>query len=214
MQYEECLSRYRDEKKEAVVLQAAQLFLQKGIEPVKMTDIAQRCGIGVASLYRYFGTKTSIVTAAGCLLWNDAQKLFEGVYDCDLFLSKNGKEQIRDLLRLIPVLFTSQKDFLRFLANFDAFVLSNHVSPEDLAQYEKNILDCYPVFQKSWALGCQDGTIRTDLDGREIYNATTRALMSMSQKFLRGEILPSDDFSAAERELELLVEMTLQYIST
>lgn len=214
MQYEECLSRYRDEKKEAVVLQAAQLFLQKGIEPVKMTDIAQQCGIGVASLYRYFGTKTSIVIAAGCLLWQDVRKMFEGVYACQSFLSKSGKEQIRDLLRLVPVLFSSQKEFLRFLGEFDSFVSAHKVSPSELDQYEKNVLDCYPVFQKSWAIGLRDGTIRADLDGQQIYITATHALMAMSQKFLKGNILPSDDFSAAENELEMLVEMTLLYIST
>lgn len=43
---------------------SAKMFLQNGIENVKMTDIADECGIGVATLYRYFGTKTGITIAA------------------------------------------------------------------------------------------------------------------------------------------------------
>lgn len=213
MQYEDYLNRYRNEKKAAIARQAAQLFLQKGIEPVKMTDIAQYCGIGVASLYRYFGTKTSLVTAAGSTLWIDVQKHFEEMYGSKEFLAKSGLEQVRELLRLFLVLFSTRKEFLRFLAEFDAFVTANKVSPDELAPYEKSVLDCWPVFQKSWQTGCLDGTIRMDADGRKVYLAMTHALMSMTQKFLKGTVLPSDDFSAAEQELDLLVEMALQYIT-
>ena len=39
---------------------SAEMFLRNGIEAVKMTDIADACGVGVATLYRYFGTKTTI----------------------------------------------------------------------------------------------------------------------------------------------------------
>lgn len=50
----------RQMREDAAVQAAAQLFLQRGIGAVKMTDIAQTTGIGVASLYRYFTTKTNL----------------------------------------------------------------------------------------------------------------------------------------------------------
>lgn len=52
-------------KRNKIILVAAELFLEKGIDSVKMTDIADASGIGVASLYRYFGTRTNIVIEAG-----------------------------------------------------------------------------------------------------------------------------------------------------
>ena len=48
---------------EQAVTVSAQLFLKNGIEAVKMTDIAEASGIGVATLYRYFGTKIGITIA-------------------------------------------------------------------------------------------------------------------------------------------------------
>ena len=60
-------------RKERIVLIAAELFLQNGIEEIKMTDIADAAEIGVASLYRYFGTKTAIAIEVGVLLWRDLQ---------------------------------------------------------------------------------------------------------------------------------------------
>ena len=47
----------KNKRFEKAVEVSAQLFLKNGIEAVKMTDIADECGIGVATLYRYFGTK-------------------------------------------------------------------------------------------------------------------------------------------------------------
>ena len=40
--------------------QAAALFLRDGIEAVRMTDIAEASGVGVATLYRHFATKLRI----------------------------------------------------------------------------------------------------------------------------------------------------------
>ena len=45
---------------------SAEMFLKRGIDAVKMTDIADACGVGVATLYRYFGTKTSKIGRASC----------------------------------------------------------------------------------------------------------------------------------------------------
>ena len=43
-----------------VVAVAAQLFLRDGVEQVKMTDIAREAGVGVATIYRHFQTKTRL----------------------------------------------------------------------------------------------------------------------------------------------------------
>ena len=39
------------------------------IASVKMTDIADAAGMGVATLYRHFSTKTSIAVEAATLMW-------------------------------------------------------------------------------------------------------------------------------------------------
>ena len=55
-------------RQKRIVMTAAGLFLERGAENVRMTDIADECGIGVATLYRYFGTKSAIMLEAGVLL--------------------------------------------------------------------------------------------------------------------------------------------------
>ena len=67
----------RKQREKRIVLTAAELFLERGAENVRMTDIADECGIGVATLYRYFGTKSAIMLESGTLLWRDVARLFE-----------------------------------------------------------------------------------------------------------------------------------------
>ena len=131
---------YKDEKTQLVVLTAAQKFLQDGIESVKMTDLADSCGVGVASLYRYFGTKTAIVVAAGTLLWQDVSKLFEGVFEGPAFLEKPGLSRIRELLGIFLTLYRQEPAFLKFLYEFDEFVLREKPDQQLLMRAEKRRL--------------------------------------------------------------------------
>ena len=80
----------RDLREESIVYVAAELFLRDGIEAVKMTDVAEKAEVGVASLYRYFGTKETLVIRAGALLWRDLHTLFQTVYEAEDFLACSG----------------------------------------------------------------------------------------------------------------------------
>lgn len=64
------LSGSAEESRDAhIVACAAALFLKDGLGEVRMTDIADASGIGVATLYRRFSTKTNLAIAAATLLW-------------------------------------------------------------------------------------------------------------------------------------------------
>jgi hypothetical protein len=49
-------------------------------------------------------------------------------------------------------------------------------------------------------------------DARFLYRTVTDLLNGAAKKFLRGEVLPEDDYSQGGAELELFVEMTLDYL--
>lgn len=56
-------------KREAMLDEGFRLFAEKGIEVVPMLDVAKACGIGVATLYRYYNTKLALVLAIGTREW-------------------------------------------------------------------------------------------------------------------------------------------------
>ena len=202
----------KDKRMERAVSVCAALFLENGIEKIKMTDIAEESGIGVATLYRYFGTKSGISAAAMTYLWNDLQALFGGIFDSETFTGQTGIKQVRDLLRMFIVMYSGHKNFMKLLGEFDRMILDEGFPKEELAEYERSVINFYPVFERAFNKGIADGTVRDSVDPKLFYITQAHCLMEMCKKFINGEILPSDDFSDAERELETLIDCAVSYI--
>ena len=68
----------RDAEKDAIEMSARRarllgagfrLMSARTIEAVKLSEIANEAGIGIATLYRYFKTKPALVIEIGTVLW-------------------------------------------------------------------------------------------------------------------------------------------------
>jgi len=191
---------------------SAQLFLRDGIETVKMTDIADESGIGVATLYRYFGTKTGIAIAAMTHLWDELKRMFSGVFDSGIFKSQPGIKQVGDLMRMFIVLYEAHPTFMRLLSEFDLMIKTENVPKDQLIEYERSVIDFYPVFESAYLAGLADGTVREIEHFDLFYLSFGHSLMELSKKLIRGELLPSDDFSVATKELETIINTAVYYL--
>ena len=212
MKYKKFIENAKNDRMLQAVITTAALLLEESPENLKMTDIADKCEIGVASLYRYFGTKSVIIIKAACVLWQDVRELFDGVFECDYYRGKTGLERLCELMKVFKVLYISHKDFLRFLDCFDRFVVTEGIAPEELAEYEQSVLDFYSLFEDAYLKGCEDGTVRTDIDFKTMYLSVTHALMLMSEKFARGGIF-EDERTNDEAELDFIINMAIDYIA-
>ena len=201
----------KEKRMEKAVAVSAGMFLKQGIDSVKMTDIAEATGVGVATLYRYFGTKTGIAIAAMTYLWNELNAMVSGVFESDSFRRKNGMQQLTELMRVFLVLYTSHGDFMKLLGEFDLFLLQEDIPKEDLADYEKSVINFYPVFETAYKKGVADGTVREVENFPLFYLTYAHAFMELNKKLLRGEVLASDDFSHGERELETMIETAVYF---
>jgi AcrR family transcriptional regulator len=202
----------KNKRFEKAVEVSAQLFLKNGIESVKMTDIADECGIGVATLYRYFGTKNGITIAAMTYMWSELNKMFSDIFESDVFLSQSGIKQINDLMRMFAVLYQAHPAFMRLLAEFDLMLSSGDIPKKELKDYEKSIINFYPVFERSYMTGISDGTVREIPDVRLFYLSYAHTLMELSKKLIQGELLPGDDFSNAEQELGTIIDTAVFFL--
>jgi len=191
---------------------SADLFLKNGIASVKMTDIAEESGIGVATLYRYFGTKTSITVAAMTYLWKQMKNMFSGIFESEIFLAQRGIKQINDLLRMFIVLYQAHPAFMKLLAEFDLFLAKEQVPKEELTEYDESVINFYPIFERAYNAGIKDGTVREVKDIKLFYVSYAHALLELGKKLTQGELLPSDNFSFAEAELETLIETIIFFL--
>ena len=203
----------KTKRSKAAVAAAAKLFLARGIDDVKMTDIADACGIGVATLYRYFGTKTHVTIAAMTHLWDELNVMFSGVFDSPVFLQQSGIKQVTDLMKMYIVLYDAHKDFMRLLGEFDLMLIRENVPAAELAEYERSIINFYPVFLRAFNTGLADGSVREGIDPYAFYIAHAHAFMEVSKKLIQGELLPNDDFSNASGELAMLVQSAAYFLA-
>ena len=191
---------------------SSQMFLRNGIESVKMTDIADECGIGVATLYRYFGTKTGITIATMTHLWEELKKMFGDVFDSPVFKKQTGLKQCSDLMRMFIVLYEAHSAFMKLLGEFDLMIIRENVPKDKLVDYEKSVLNFYPVFESAYLAGLEDGSVREIENFQLFYLSFAHSFMELSKKLIKGEILPSDDFSVATKELETVINAAVYYL--
>ena len=191
---------------------SAEMFLKSGIEAVKMTDIADQCGVGVATLYRYFGTKTVITVSAMTYLWTKLRKQYDHAFETAEFRKQSGIKQLSDMMKMYLVLFDRHSDFMKLVGEFDLMLVHEDIPKSALTEYEASIINFYPYMESAFLAGNQDGSVRTDIDFKLFYQTFGHSMLELCKKMLCGELLPSEDFSGGRAELDQLLKMGICYL--
>ena len=209
------LENQKEKRKKAVILVAIEVLKEKGIENTKMTDIAEKAQIGVATVYRYFKTKTDLVIGSAIVLWKmEISSLHHQFYE-ESFIELSGAERVRIILSTFITLYYNHSKFICFLEQFDNYIIKEHIVPEKLEGYEKSIIDLKSVMFDAIEQGKKDSSIKATVDKNVFYITIAHSLMSLCQKLiLRGEILSSDREIQGDTQLELVIDMAMDYIST
>jgi Transcriptional regulator len=203
----------KNQKMEEVLNAALKVFCKQGIDNTKMTDIAEEAEIGIASLYRYFKTKPDIAVEVGCRLWQDMIMALTDLLYTKVQKASNGRDRVETILQLFLELYHNHQEFLKFIDEFDRYVVKEQVSLEKLKIYEKSIIDLKSVMMTAIESGRRDGTIRKDFDAEAYYFSTTHVLMTLCQKLLlRGKVLESDDIIQGEQQIQMIIDMSVRYL--
>lgn len=183
---------------------AARLFLENGIESVRMTDVAKGAGVGVATLYRHFSTKGRLAAGAGILIWKRFNRLIAERASTAAYAELSGLERLASLMDYYCETYAMQPGFMRFLDEFDRLALLEGLKGEELmTAYTAEVNASYPIFKNAYELGLKDGSIAREVDFNLFFRTVSHALMGVAQKMLRGEVIQSDDFGQDARRAEL-----------
>ncbi|MBU3110132.1 TetR/AcrR family transcriptional regulator [Clostridium lacusfryxellense] len=203
----------KKKRKKEVVIAAISVFKENGIDNSKMTDIAERAEIGVATVYRYFKTKTEIVIAAAAILWEEKISILYNKFSEATFMTINGADRVREILNLFIEVYQKYPEFISFLEHFDNYIVKESISIEDLMSYENIIIDTKSAIFHAIDQGKKDGSIKNAIDNDSFYITITHSLMSLCQKLiLRGTILKSDRNIPGETQLKILIDMAMLYL--
>ncbi len=142
--------RARDEKREAVLRTAVQLFLEQGYHRATLNEVADRLNITKPALYNYFRSKEDILFEC----WVMGQERVEDRIAEIVSAGENGLATLRMLVRAYAA--TMASDFGASLVRFNVADLSEPNQKTTLAG--KRRID--HAFRKAIRQGIADGSIK------------------------------------------------------
>ena len=193
---------FKDLKSNFLLDIATDLFMCRSIQDVTIRDIAVSAQVGEATIYRYFGTKQSLVVQA-------AMKIQE-VVSKDYFKPSNGSNGYQNLEAFYSSylrVFNDHPDFYKFLSEFDTYVSGDNSGILD--SYEGAIDQFKNVFMSAYEQGLKDGSVKEQKDINLFYFSTTHALLELCKKLSLKAVLNQDLIIAKEEEIKYLISIIL-----
>lgn len=125
-------------KNQRILENGFRIFAEHTIERVKMTDVAEAAGIGIASLYRYYKTKPELVMGISTWVWGEYGK--ESIRKLNETPGKTAAEEYDFLLESFLDLYVNHKNILRFNQLFNVYLQSERISQDQIQPYTNMVL--------------------------------------------------------------------------
>lgn len=196
-------------KREAMLQKGFEIFSKNGIEPVAMQEIANACGVGIATLYRYYNTKLDFVIDIGTRQWQDYGKYANKMRQKSHIDHMTAAEEMEFFLDFYIDLYKKHKDLLRFNQNFNNFVQREGATKEQLKDYLLSIGQFNVYFAELYEKGKKDGTIRTDMPEEKMFALISHIVLGVVVRFAQGLVYSADNKNDRFEELEILKRMIL-----
>ena len=198
------------ETRRQILAAAFRVFAERTIEKVTMTDIAEAAGVGVASIYRYYGSKSALVVAVSTHAWTQYVNERNSRFYPD---GMTGKGEMAYFLDAFLDLYRNHKDLLRFNQFFNVYVQSEAVTPEQMAPYMQMIGMLKDRFHNVYEKGRGDGTLRTgDTTEREMFSAVVHLMLAAVTRYAVGLVFT--DGADPAQELRLARNLLLARYTT
>lgn len=201
------------ERRERMLETGFRIFAEKGIEAVPMQDVAQACGLGIATLYRYYRNKLAFVIAIGAKKWEEFFREVEAEFERRGGELMNAAEELDFYLNAYILLYREHPDMLRFNQNFNGYVQHEQATDEQLGDYLRAAEPFAKKFHRVYEKGVRDGSIRTDEPEQIMFNTTMHIMLAVAGRFAQGVVIRTDDPEDLTKELMILKRMILsQYV--
>jgi len=197
-------------RREAMLREGFRLFSKKGIEPVTMQEVANACGVGIATLYRYYNAKPLLVVDIATKKWEEFAEFVNLEQTRRDVKNMNASENLEFYLDFYTELYKNHKDMLRFNQNFNNYVMHEGISAEQLAPYLQAIGNFAAKFHGIYEKGKKDGTIRTDLSEEKMFASTSHIMLAVAVRYAQGLLYASETEEDRTEEYELLKRMILR----
>lgn len=200
-------------RRERMLETGFRLFSEKSIESVSMNEIAAACGVGIATLYRYYGTKLELVLAIGTRQWERyGQEVNESWSEAERSLDAAGL--FARFLDGFLELYREHRDLLRFNQYFNVYVTRAGATEEQLRPYLEVTGRFARRFHSLYEKAEADGTLRTTLPEERLFTASLHLMLAAATRYAVGLLDLPKGGTDPEEELKLLRDMLLKEFLT
>ncbi len=197
------------ERRERMLETGFRLFGERGIEAVPMQAVADACGLGIATVYRYFSTKLDFVIAIGAKKWGEYFDEIEVEYVRYGGDNMNAAEELDFYLSAYLLLYREHRDVLRFNQDFNGYIAHEGATPAQLADYLRAVEPFSRKFHRLYEKGLRDGSIHTDEPEQVMFTTTMHIMLAVCGRFAQGVVVQSGSPEDLTQELLILKRMIL-----
>ncbi len=206
---------FKAQKRRVFLEKSFQMFTAANISSVTLQDIADASGYGIATLYRYFISKSNLVVETAVWGWQQYYKENLKRREQVNYDKMNGAQMLEFYLDSYLELYRNHQELLRFNQLFNIYIRSENVDEGVLKHYREMIGRLEEQFASVYDKGMKDGSIRSDVSQRDMFCAIMHLMLAAVTRYAVGlAYKPEDEDYEEEKELLLLKEMLLkQYLA-
>ncbi len=186
-----------------------ELFSQQTIESVTLQDVAEACGYGMATIYRYFKVKPVFVVEVATRKWEQFREENQERRPSVDFEGMTAAQIFEFYLDSFLLLYKDHKDLLRFNQLFNMYAQSDKIDQATMKPYQKIICGMREQFGAMYQKALNDHTLRTDVPEEEMFSTTLHLMLAAVTRYAVGLVYIPDNGFDPVRELTLLKEMLL-----
>ena len=181
------------------------VFCEKTIDATSIQEIADTAGIGIATVFRHFSTKTALVADINTWLWN--QYIEEGFRSID-WDNRTAAEILEAYLSAFIDLYRNHKDLLRYNQFFNVYAQKEGIPSRRMKPFLSVVDTVAARFHRMYEKAKVDGTLRTDIPEREVFSKTLHLMLGAVTRYAVG--LVYDSGIEPEEELLFLRDLLLR----
>ena len=184
------------------------IFSEMSIDKVSMANVANKAGIGIATLYRYYRTKPELVVAVGTHVWSNFIRDYTPIRNDDKI---TAVEELEFFLDSFLELYKNHKKLLCFNQFFNIYIRNEAVPPKALNSYNEMVDKLAMRFHRTYVKGERDKTLCTEMSEKEMFLSIVHLMLAAVTRYAIGLVYEKD--SESYKELILLKNMIMREFS-
>ena len=186
------------------------LFAEKGIEAVSLESVAQASGFGIATLYRHFSNKVTLVVELAAQKWEEYIQYYNSTVSRERIEEMTGAEYLKCYLDSFLDLYRHHKDILRFNYDLNSFLRKESHENGQMERYMTIVDQLGAAFHELYERGVNDGTLKKNISEKMMFSSTFHIMLAAVTRYTVGLVYVFNEDEDPERELIMLENMILR----